>query len=55
MKIIEPIELKVKKPKIIQVDKKGTVDLANGWLIGGGTKHIWTFHWTSRDRGIPRT
>ena len=40
MKIIESMELKVKKPMMIQVDNKGTVDLANGWSVGGGTKHM---------------
>ena len=25
---------------ILEVDNKGAVDLANGWSIGGGTKHM---------------
>ena len=40
MKILESLELKVKKPMIVDCDNKGAVDLANGWSIGGGTKHI---------------
>ena len=40
MKVLESLELKVKKPMIVDCDNKGAVDLANGWSIGGGTKHI---------------
>ena len=40
MKVLETLELKVKKPMIVEVDNKGAVDLANGWSVGGGTKHI---------------
>jgi hypothetical protein len=39
-KILESLELKVKKPMIIECDNKGAVDLVNGWSIGGGTKHM---------------
>ena len=40
MKILESMQLTVKKPMIVYVNNKGAVDLANGWSIGGGTKHI---------------
>ena len=39
-KILESMELRVKLPMIIKVDNKGAVDLANGWSISGGTKHM---------------
>ena len=39
-KVLESMELKVELPMIIKCDNKGAVDLANGWSIGGGTKHM---------------
>ena len=40
MRILESIGLKVKKPMILWVDNKGTVDLANNWSVGGRTRHV---------------
>ena len=40
MKVLESMKLRVKKPMTVYVDNKGAVDLANGWSIGGGTKHM---------------
>ena len=34
------MNLKVKLPMIVQCDNKGAVDMANGWNVNGGTKHI---------------
>ena len=39
-KLIESMDLKVKLPMIIKCDNKGAVDLANGWIANGGTKHM---------------
>jgi hypothetical protein len=40
MRILESIGLKVKKPMVLWVDNKGTVDLANNWSVGGRTRHV---------------
>ena len=32
--------LKVKLPMLLEMDKKGAVDLANSWSVGGRTRHI---------------
>jgi hypothetical protein len=40
MNIVESLGLKVKKPMILQVDNKGSVDLANGFSVGGRSKHF---------------
>ena len=39
-KVLESMELKVQLPMIVQCDNKGAVDMANGWNVNGGTKHI---------------
>ena len=39
-KLLTSMKLKVSQPMILEVDNKGAVDLANGWSIGGGTKHM---------------
>ena len=39
-KIMTSIGLKVKLPMILEIDNRGTVDLANNWSIGGRTRHI---------------
>ena len=36
---MEPMELRVKEPKILYSDSKGVIDLANDWIIAGSTKH----------------
>ena len=38
--VVESVGLKVKKPMILEMDNKGAVDLANGWSIGGCTRHV---------------
>ena len=40
MKLLESVELKVRKPMMVNSDNKGAVDLVNGWSVGGGTKHM---------------
>jgi hypothetical protein len=37
MHVLESMGLKVKKPMILQMDNKGTFDLAHNWSIGGCT------------------
>ena len=39
-RIMTSIGLKVITPMILEVDNRGTVDLANNWSIGGRTRHI---------------
>ena len=34
------MELRVKLPMIVKVDNNRAVDLANGWSVSGGTKHM---------------
>ena len=38
--MLESIGLKAQLPMILEVDNKGTMDLANSWSIGGRTRHI---------------
>jgi hypothetical protein len=38
--VLESMELKVKHPMILEIDNKGTVELANNWSIGGCTRHV---------------
>ena len=40
MRILESMELKVKKPMILYVDNRGTVDLINNGNVGGRTRHV---------------
>merc|ERR1712038_2212673 len=40
MRLLESMNLKVKKPMILHVDNKGAVDLANNWSVGGRTRHV---------------
>ena len=40
MRLLESMDLKVKKPMILHVDSKGAVDLANNWSVGGRTRHV---------------
>jgi hypothetical protein len=40
MRVVESLGLKVKKPMILEIDKKGAVDIANNWSVGGRTRHI---------------
>ena len=40
MKLIESLDMKVRKPMMVHSDNKGAVDLVNGWSVGGGTKHM---------------
>ena len=38
--IVESMELEVETPMILWSDNKGVVDIANGWTIGGCTRHV---------------
>ncbi len=38
--VLESIGLQAQLPMILEVDNKGTADLANSWSIGGHTRHI---------------
>jgi hypothetical protein len=40
MRVLESMDLKVKKPMILEVDNKGANDLAHNWSIGGRTRHV---------------
>jgi hypothetical protein len=40
MRVLELIELKVKKTMILHNNDKGAVDLMNNWSVGGRTHHI---------------
>ena len=33
MKLIESLEMKVRKPMMVHSDNKGAVDLVNGWSV----------------------
>ena len=37
--VVESIGLKVKKPMILEVDNKGTINLSHNWNVGGCTCH----------------
>ena len=38
--VLESMGLQVELPMILEVDNKGTVDLANNWSVGGRTRHV---------------
>ena len=38
--ILESLRLRVKLPKVLEMDNQGAVYLANNWSIGGMTRHI---------------
>ncbi len=38
--VLKSMELKVKLPMLLEMDNKGTVDLANNWSTGGHTRHV---------------
>jgi hypothetical protein len=38
--LLESMTLQVELPMILEVDNKGTVDLANNWSAGGRTRHV---------------
>jgi hypothetical protein len=40
MRLMKSIWLKVKKPMIVTVDNKGTVDLIKNWSCGDRTRHM---------------
>ena len=40
MHVLESMQLKVKLPMVLEIDNKGTVDLATNWSVGGRTWHI---------------
>jgi hypothetical protein len=39
MRVLESIELKVKKPMRLEVDNTGAVDLSHNWSVSGRTRH----------------
>ena len=43
MRVLELIGLKVKKPMILEIDNKGTVNLSHNWSVSGQSCHdsIW--------------
>jgi len=45
MRVVESVELKVKKPMELEIDNKGSIDLMTNWLASGQTKHIDTRHY----------
>jgi hypothetical protein len=40
LNVLESMGLWVKLPMLLEMDNKGTVDLANNWSIGGCTRHV---------------
>ena len=40
MHILESMNLKVRKPMIVESNNKGTIDFCNSWTVRGHTKHI---------------
>jgi hypothetical protein len=40
MGVLESMDLKVRKPMILEVDNKGAKDLAHNWTIGGRICHV---------------
>ncbi len=38
--VFDLMGLKVKLPIILEMDNKGTVNLANNWSVGGRTRHV---------------
>jgi hypothetical protein len=38
--VFKSMGLKVKLPKLLKMDKKDAVDLANNWSVGGQTRHV---------------
>jgi hypothetical protein len=40
MRLMESIGLNVKKPMILTMDNKGTVDLINKWSYSGRARHM---------------
>ncbi len=47
MRVLESMDLKVKKPMILEVDNKGAKDLAHNWSIGGRTRIL--VKWISQE------
>ena len=40
LRVLESMGLQVELPMLLEMDNKGAVDLANGWSIGGRTRHV---------------
>ena len=38
--VLEGMELKVQQPMYLNCDNKAVVDIANGWSVGGRTRHV---------------
>jgi len=49
MRVVESVELKVKKPMEMEIDNKGSIDLTTNWSASGRTKHMGTWHYFLRD------
>ena len=47
--ILNSIGLSVEKPMVLEIDRKGTVDLNNNWTVGGRTRHISVKYFFLRD------
>jgi len=40
MRVLESMNLKVKKPMTLRMDNQGAIDLINNWSVGGRTRHV---------------
>jgi len=49
IRIIESINLKVKKPMVVESNNKSAINLYNSWIVGGHTKHINTRYYFLRE------
>jgi len=49
MRILESMNLKVKKTMLVESDNKGAIDICNSWTVGGRTKHIDTRYYFLRE------
>ena len=49
MRVLEGMNLMVKKPMILKIDNKGAIDLINNWSVGGRTRHIETKQYWIRE------
>ena len=49
MRLFESISLKVKKPMILECDKKGAISICNNWTVNGRTMHIDTRNYFLRE------
>jgi hypothetical protein len=38
--LLESLDLSVKMPMVLEMDKSGAVDIANSWSVGDRTRHV---------------